>query len=102
MAGKKLTHCTFAIAAVLSAAAMLLPTTANAQYRHYRHSWSYPSHHYYAPRTDGYYAPAYRGHGNIYGGGLGYYGDPGYSSMDSNGQRRTGSDVPGGFGGMGR
>jgi hypothetical protein len=83
---------------------MLLPTTASAQYRHYRHSYSYnyPSSQYYAPRTDGYAAPTYRGHGNIYGGGLSYYGDPGYSSMDSNGQRRTGSDVPGGFGGMGR
>jgi hypothetical protein len=103
MATKKLTHCTFAIAAVLSAAAMLLPTTASAQYRHYRHSYgySYPSYSYYGSRTDGYAAPAYRSQGNIYGGGLSYYGNPGYSSMDSNGQRRTGSDV-GSMGGMGR
>jgi hypothetical protein len=100
MTSKKMMHRTFAIAAVLSAAAMVLPTTASAQYRHYRHSWSYPSRSYYAPRTDG-YAPAYRSHGNIYGGGMSYYGDPGYSSMDSNGQRRTGSDV-GSMGGMGR
>ena len=98
---QKLMRGVFVIAAVCSAAASVFPAPAHAQHRYYRHHTHYPRY-YDVPHTEGYYAAPHRSYGNIHGGGLSYYGDPGYSSMDSNGQRRTGSDVPGSMGGMGR
>ncbi len=108
----RIMRCAFVFVTMCAAASPILATSAHAQYRYYGDS--YPRSYYYAPQSYGYYrpapysgsyggydAPSYRSYGNIHGGGAGYYGDPGYSSMDSNGQRRTGSDA-GSFGGMGR
>jgi uncharacterized membrane protein YgcG len=91
----------FAVLAMCATSAPVLSTSAQAQQRYYRDSHR---NYYYAPRSHGYYngSAAYsRGYGGYYGGG-GSYGGSGsnganYSSIDSNGQRRTGSDV-GNFG----
>ena len=87
-----------AVVTICATSAPILTTSAQAQHRYYRHY--YPRSHYYAPRSYGYYrsAPSYGSYGGYSGGGAGYYGNPGYSSMDLNGQRRTGSDA-GAFGG---
>ncbi len=87
-----------AVVTVCATSAPIVTTPAQAQQRYYRH---YYPRTYYAPRSYGYYrsAPYYGNYGGSYGG---YYGGgsngAGYSSMDSNGQRRTGSDA-GAFGG---
>jgi hypothetical protein len=88
-----------AVVTVCATSAPIVTTPAEAQQRYYRHY--YPRSYYYAPRSYGYSrsAPYYGSYGGSYGG---YYGGgsngAGYSSMDSNGQRRTGSDA-GAFGG---
>jgi hypothetical protein len=98
---QRVTMSAFAVLTMCATFAPVLSTSAQAQQRYYRDSHR---NYYYAPRSYGYSygsAPSSRSYGGYYG-GSGYYSGSGsnganYSSIDSNGQRRTGSDA-GNFG----